>query len=40
MDWAGVPADSELRKAKNVFFVEDIREIPELDPPLEKLLST
>ena len=38
MDWAGVPADSELRKAKNVFFLEDIREIPESDPPSEKLL--
>ena len=24
--WAGVPANSELRRAKNVFFSEDIRE--------------
>ena len=38
MDWAGVPVDSELRKAKNVFFLEDIREILDSDPP-EKLLS-
>ena len=38
MDWAGVHADSELRRAKNVFFLEDIREILDSDPP-EKLLS-
>ena len=40
MDWAGVPADFELRRAENIFFLKDIREIPELDPPSEKLLST
>ena len=39
MDQAGVPANSELRRAENIFFLEDIREIPESDPPFEKLLS-
>ena len=39
MDRAGVPANSELRRAENIFFLEDIREIPESDPPFEKLLS-
>ena len=39
MDRAGVPTDSELRRAENIFFLEDIREIPESDPPSEKLLS-
>ena len=38
MDRAGVPADSELRRIENIFFPEDIREIPDSDP-LEKLLS-
>ena len=34
MDRAGVPADSELRRSKNIFFTEDIREIiAELPPP-------
>ena len=34
MDRVGVPADSKLRKSENVFFPEDIREIPsELPPP-------
>ena len=34
MDRAGVSTDSKLRKFKNVFFQEDIREIPlELPPP-------
>ena len=40
MDWAGVPADFELRRAENIFFLEDIREIPESEPPPEQLLST
>ena len=40
MDRTGVPADFELRRAENIFFPEDIREIPKLDPPLEQLLST
>ena len=38
MDWAGVLTDSEFKRIKNIFFPEDIREIPYLDPP-EKLLS-
>ena len=38
MDRARVPTDSELRRAKNIFFPEDIREILESDPPSEKLL--
>ena len=38
MDRAGVPADSELRRIENIFFPEDIREIPDSDPP-KKLLS-
>ena len=38
MDWARVPTDSELRRAENIFFPEDIQEIPELDPSSEKLL--
>ena len=39
MDWAGVPTDSELRRADNIFFPEDIQEILESDSPSEKLLS-
>ena len=39
MDRAGVPANSELRRAENIFFLEDIREIPKSDPPPENLLS-
>ena len=38
MDRAGVPTDSKLRRIENIFFPEDIREIPDSDP-LEKLLS-
>ena len=30
-----VPADSELRRIENIFFLEDIREIPGSDPPKE-----
>ena len=40
MDRAGVPVDSELRRAENIFLLEDIWEIPESDPPLKQLLST
>ena len=29
LDRAAVPADSDLRKAENIFFLEDIREIPD-----------
>ena len=39
MDRAGVPVDFVLRRIDNIFFLEDIREIPDSDPP-EKLLST
>ena len=35
MDWAAVPADSDLRKIENIFFPEDIRKIPGLVPPEE-----
>ena len=34
LNWAGVPADFELRRAKNVYFLEDIREDPTAPPPL------
>ena len=37
MDWTGVPIDSELRRAENIFFPEDIQEIPDSDPPAKKL---
>ena len=40
MGRAGVLADSKLRRVENIFFLEDIREIPKSDPPLEQLLST
>ena len=40
MDQAGVPADSELRRVENIFFPEDIREIPDSDTPAKKLPST
>jgi len=32
MDRAAVPADSDLRRIKNIFFPEDIREMPGSDP--------
>ena len=35
MDRVRVPANSELRRAKNIFFPEDIREILKSDPPSE-----
>ena len=34
---AGVPTDFEFRRIENIFFPEDIREIPNSDP--EKLIS-
>ena len=37
LDRAAVPADSDLRKAENIFFPEDIREIPEVAAPEEPL---
>ena len=35
LDRADVPADSDLRKAKNIFFPEDVREIPDEDASKE-----
>ena len=40
MDRAGVPANSELRRVENIFFPEDIREIPDAVPLPEQLLTT
>ena len=40
MDLAGVLVDSELRRAKNIFFPEDIREILDMVPPIEQLPTT
>ena len=34
LDWAGVPADSDLRRADQVYYPEDIREDPTALPPL------
>ena len=33
LDQAGVPADSELRRAENIFFPKNIREISNMVPP-------
>ena len=35
LDRAAVPADSDLRKVENIFFPEDIREIPDAVAPKE-----
>ena len=35
LDRAAVPADSDLRKVENIFFLEDIHEIPDSVPPKE-----
>ena len=35
MDRAAVPANSDLRRLENIFFPEDIRDVPGLDPPEE-----
>ena len=35
LDRAAVPVDSDLRKIENIFFPQDIREIPSLVPPKE-----
>ena len=40
MDRSGVPVDSELRRAENIFFPKDIREIPDMVPPIEQLPTT
>ena len=37
MDRAAIPADSDLRKVENIFFSEDIREIPDVVAPEEPL---
>ena len=37
LDRAAVPADSDLKKIENIFFPEDIREIPGSVPPEEPL---
>ena len=37
LDRAAVPADSDLRKVENIFFLEDIREIPDSVAPEEPL---
>ena len=37
LDRAAVPADSDLKKVENIFFPEDIREIPDSVPPEEPL---
>ena len=37
LDRAVVPADSDLRKSENIFFPEDIHEIPGSVPPKEPL---
>ena len=39
LDRAAVLADSDLRKAENIFFPEDIREIPDVVAPEEPLLT-
>jgi len=35
LDRVAVPADSNLQKVENIFFPEDIREIPDSVPPEE-----
>lgn len=40
LDRAVVPTDSDLRKIENIFFSEDIREIPGLVPPKEPLSAS
>ena len=37
IDRAGVPANSELRRAESIFFPEDIREILNMVPPSKQL---
>ena len=39
MDWVGVPADSELRRVKSIFYLEDIREISSTVLPTEQPLT-
>ena len=37
LDQAAIPADSDLRKIENIFFPEDVREIPDKVAPEEPL---
>ena len=39
MDRAGALINSELRRVENIFYPEDIREIPSMVPPSEQLLT-
>ena len=44
LDWVGVPADSDLKRADQVYYLEDIKEdltaLPPLLPPPEQPLIT
>lgn len=40
LDRAVVPANSDLRKVENIFFREDIREIPPEEPLLAKVTAS
>ena len=40
LDRAAVPADSDLRKVENIFFPEDIREIPPEEPLPAKVTTS
>ena len=39
MDRAGVPTNSELRRVENIFYLEDIQEIPSMVPLTEQPLT-
>ena len=39
MDRAAVPANSDLRKIENIFFPENIREIPSSVPPEDPVFA-
>ena len=39
MDRAGVPINSELRRVENIFYLEDIQEIPSMVPLTEQPLT-
>ena len=40
MDWARVHVDFELKRAENIFFLKDIREISDTLPLTEQLPTT
>ena len=40
MDQERVPVDPDLRRVENIFFLEDIQEIPNTFPPTEQLPTT